>query len=366
MVESVRYGALDIMVIDRFLRRWEDRGSGATLYGSFFNPDFGGGSLYQQGWRYLGSVGQSTWGDISGTRATILVRGAHAADEMITPPLRFDLIWKDQGSGANYNGSVWRPVPPSGYVALGDVWADHSWDEPNRQYYACIRKELAGRSYVREGVIGRQIWNDQKSGSKSDVSVWEILPDGYPDNTERLLLGADLHRAHNRYDRPTDKVYVLDLPAVIVKRNPPAVPVLTSPAAPQPTTPVVDRAVTVPCTVIKDPGQTVAWQVANSPFYMLERRVSFYPHKHFDNSQGSVEESAPQTVITGVTEAKSEEFSRRTSITITAKAGIEVKGFSAGIETSVATELGYTSRNEVTQFEELHDTWPLTIPAGKA
>ncbi|MGO4456412.1 hypothetical protein AB4039_03625 [Streptomyces sp. M-16] len=94
--------------------------------------------------------------------------------------------------------------------------------------------------------------------------------------------------------------------------------------------------------------------------------MNFYPHKHFDNSQGSVEESAPQTVITGVTTTKSEEFSKRTTISVTAKAGIEVKGFSAGIETSVSTELGYSSRNEVTQFQELQDVWPLTIPAGKS
>ncbi|MEV8530210.1 hypothetical protein AB0451_40155 [Streptomyces sp. NPDC052000] len=161
-------------------------------------------------------------------------------------------------------------------------------------------------------------------------------------------------------------MYVLDLPAVIAKRNPPAAPRLTSHAAPQPTEPVTDRAVVVPCTVIKDPGKTVAWQVANSPFYTLERRVNFYPHKHFDNSQGSVEESAPQEVTTGVSTTKGEEFSRRTNITVTASAGIELKGLSAWVQTSVSTELGYSSRYENTQFQELKDTWPLTVPARKS
>ncbi|GAA2224095.1 Vps62-related protein [Micromonospora olivasterospora] len=369
MVESIRYGALDIAVIDRFLQRWDDDGSGAHMDGSFYNPDFGGGTLYAQGWRYLGSVGNTSAAGITGKKATILVRGANAADEMIKPPVRFDLIWNDRGSGAKRDGSVWRPIPPAGYVALGDVFADFSWNAPNPAYYACIRRELAGRRYVREGVIGSLIWNDRGSGSKSDVSIWEIRSPGYPsDNAERLLLGADLLRAHGSYDRPTDAVYVLDLPAVIAKQNPPAAPVLTSHAAPNPleTDKVTDRAVVVPCTLIKHPGKDVAWQVARSPFYTLERRVSFYCHKHYDNSQGSVEESAPQVVTTGVSKTKSDEFSQRTSVSVTASAGIAAKGFSASVETSFSIELGYTSRVDVTQFSEVQETWPMTVPPKKS
>ncbi|MEU5127013.1 Vps62-related protein [Streptomyces mobaraensis] len=368
MAESVRYGALEIMVIDRFVRQWDDRGSKATLHGAFFDPrldDF----LFGQGWRCLGSVGHGgNHEDITGRRATLLVRGANASDQMIKPPVRFDRIWRDEGSGAKVNGAVWRPVPPTGYVALGDVFGPwNSWDPPAPVYYACIRKELAGRTYVRQGEIGDQIWNDRGSGSKADVSIWKVRANRYPaDSTERLILGADLLRAHGSYSRPTDAVYVLDLPAAVTKRNPPAPPVLTSHAAPGPTEPVIDRSVVVPCTVIADPGKSLAWQVANSPFYTLERRVSYYPQKHFDNSQGSVEESAPRTVTTGVSRTDSEEFSKRTGITVTASAGIELKGFSASVETSVSTELGYTSRHDITQFREVTDTWPLTIPPRKS
>ncbi|MFJ7416507.1 Vps62-related protein [Streptomyces sp. NPDC098077] len=365
MPESVRYGALEIMVVDQFHQAWWDKGSGADRYGSFHNPNINL-ILWMQGWRFVGTVGKNNWGDISGTRATILVRGVDAADAMVKAPTGWERIWHDKDTDSLEYGSVWRPQAPSGYVALGDVWTE-GWGEPDDGYaYGCIRKELAGRPYVREGETGDLIWNDKGSEGSYDVSCWEIRPAGYPDNTERLILGADLLRAHDGYDRPVDKVHVLDLPPVIVKREPPAAPVLTSHQAPKETDQVTDRAVLVPCTVIKDPGKTVAWQVTNSPFYTLERRLSFHPHKHFDNSQGSTEESAPQTVTTGVSKTKSDEFSERTSITVTAHAGIELKGFSAGIETSVATELGYTSRREVSQFEEVTDTWPLTIPAGKS
>jgi vacuolar protein sorting-associated protein 13A/C len=30
-------------------------------------------------------------------------------------------VWDDSGSGAFADGSIWRPVVPAGYVALGDV-----------------------------------------------------------------------------------------------------------------------------------------------------------------------------------------------------------------------------------------------------
>ncbi|WP_167477940.1 Vps62-related protein [Nocardia arthritidis] len=364
MVDSIRYGALDIAVTDQFNRRWDDRGSGATMHGAFFNPNCGG-ALFQQGWRYLGSVGHSgDHEDITGKRATILVRGANAADQMVKPPVRFELIWKDQGSGAKANGAVWRPIPPQGYVALGDVWGSwNSWDPPNLEYYGCIRRELAGRRYVREGRIGSLIWWDKKSGAKSDVSTWQIQPLAYPsDSTERLILGADLLRAQANYDTPTESVYVLDVPAAVVKRNPPAIPVLTSHQEPDPIAQITDRAVTVPCTVVTDPGKTIAWQIANSPFYTLERRVNYSLQIFRNNQNGTTPAESSVSVTTGVTETASEEYSKRTSVTVTAKAGIEIKGLSAGIETSVTTELGYSSRYEVAQLRSVTKTHGLTTP----
>jgi hypothetical protein len=365
MVDSIRYGALDIAVTDRFTRRWDDRGSGAEKDGAFFNPEIND-SLFQQGWRYTGSLGNGNYNDINGTRATILVRGANASDQMVKPPVRFDLIWKDQGSGANVDGAVWRPIPPAGYVALGDAWGSwNNWNPPLTEYYGCIRRELAGRSYVREGRVGDLIWWDKKSGARTDVSIWQIRPPSYPsDSVERLILGADLLRAAPNYDKPTDAVYVLDLPAAVASRNPPAVPVLTGHREPDPIAQITDRAVTVPCTVVADPDKTVAWQVANSPFYTLERRVNYTLQIFRNNQNGSTPAESSVSVTTGVTQTQSEEFSKRTSVTVTASAGIALKGLSVGVETSVSTELGYSSRYEVAQLRSVTKTHGLTTPPG--
>ncbi|MCX5151830.1 hypothetical protein OHB36_34645 [Streptomyces sp. NBC_00320] len=91
--------------------------------------------------------------------------------------------------------------------------------------------------------------------------------------------------------------------------------------------------------------------------------LNFYCQLHYDNSHGSVEEPVKEAVTTGVSEEKSEEFSERTGVTVTASAGIEIKGFSAGMEVSVSHELGYSSRYGVTTFEERTLEWPMTVPA---
>ncbi|WP_078962104.1 Vps62-related protein [Streptomyces hygroscopicus] len=364
---STRYGALDIAVTSSFHTLWTDRGSKADKDFSAHMPLIGllDGLM---GWKILGHVGRPHHEDLGGKFAVVIARGANPADELLKPPDDFELIWRDKGSGAKADGSVWRPVPPGGYVALSDVWTD-SWDKPSASRFACVRKAAVnGHSYVREGVIGPLIWNDKGSGADWDCSTWSIRTPPYPlDSTDRLLLDVGGQVANRSWDKPNRTVWVLDLPAVVIKKNPAPAPVQTGFAFPEPreTLKVLDRQVTVPCTVISDPGKTPAWQVQNSPFYTLERRTSFYAQMH-NHNQTSETQNPSQEVVTGVSNSNSQEFSRKTSITVTAKAGIEIKGLSAGIETSVAQELGYSTRTEVTYFQENRHTWTLNTAPGTA
>ncbi|MDX2394035.1 hypothetical protein NJL88_29025 [Streptomyces sp. DK15] len=268
--------------------------------------------------------------------------------------------------------SAWRPIPPAGYVSLGDVIVS-GYEKPGLGLMTpyCVRKDpVGGRSYVREAEIGELIWDDRGSGSTfDDISAWAIQTPGYPaDSTERLLLGVDGFVTNNSHDKPSRSVYVLDLPPFIAKQFPPPKPVLTSYEFPEPreTLKVPDRQVVVPCSLVADSSKTAAWQVENSPFYTLERRVSFYCQMHYDNEKGESEQNPTQSVTTGVSTDQSEEFSERTSITVTSSVGIEVKGFSAGLEVSVAHELGYSRRYGVTEFQEETQTWTLNTPPRHA
>ncbi|MDT0447779.1 Vps62-related protein [Streptomyces hesseae] len=365
MAEGMRYGKLEIAVTSRFNWIYSDQGSGANRAVAFYTPALSSVDV-QQGWKVLAHVGRPNWTTIDRESKVIIARGVNTSDEMLKPPTRFDLIWRDTGSGGKYGCAVWRPIPPTGYVSLGDVVT--AGDPPPAAVVACVRKTVVdGRSYVREAEIGKSIWSDQGSGTTfGDVEVWKIEPPTYPDDSiERLLLGADAFVAGTRYGvKPDRTVHVLDLPALIVKKPEPTRPVMTSHSVPeQETLKVVDRAVTVPCTVIKDPGKTADWQVTNSPFYTLERRVNYYRQMFYDNSGGSVDQPNSQSITTGVSTTESEEFSKRTSVTVSASVGVEIKAFTASVETSVTTELGYTSRYDVTVLKQKTDTWSMVTPA---
>ncbi|MGY0061164.1 Vps62-related protein [Streptomyces sp. LZ34] len=360
MVESARYGAIDLAVTSGFTRVWDDGGSGGALHGAFFSPKVSWND-WLAGWRVLAHIGRSSHADINNQATALLARSV--SGDILRPPRDFELIWRDAGSGADENGAVWRPIPQDGYVALGDVFTG-SWNKPDPAWHVCVRKEVGGRRYVREAQIAELVWDDRGSGADRDVSVWQVRNPGYPsDSEERLILEADAFVAGNQHNvRPSRTVWVLDLPALVVKRTPPEIPKLDSYEQPDPIAQVTDRSVTVPCTVIKDPNATPAWQVQNSPFYTLERRVNYTLKMFRDNRHGTTEQPDSQSIKTGVATEESKEFSKRTSVSVTASAGINIKAFSTSVTTSVSTELGYSTRYGVTQLNETTTTWSMVTP----
>ncbi|ANW18409.1 Vps62-related protein [Streptomyces clavuligerus] len=365
------YGAITIAPTATYWNIWNDRGSRAHSDVSIFEPrvkpffaDIG-----QKGFT-LGHVARRSHDDINGKSATVmpLYVSVHPP-ELFAPPVRWDLVWTDRGSGAHSDASIWRPVPPPGYVALGDVCV-RGYNAPSLPDYRCVKNgDVRGHTYVREATIGGCIWNDRGTGSGSSVSLWSITPPNYPpDNVERLILGVDTFVANSNHDKPTRTVYVLDLPAQVTQQNPPSVPVMKSPGMPQPREfgKVTDHTVIVPCSVVKDVGLTAGQQVDQTPFYTLERRVSYYCQMHYDNTTGPVQQTNEQTVTTGVSKTKSEEFSTRTSIGISRTAGISMQGMEASQTLNFSIEFGYSVRYDNTQFEENSNKWSLSVPPKTA
>ncbi|WP_421109222.1 Vps62-related protein [Streptomyces sp. NEAU-S77] len=264
-MNTARYGGLEIRVTSQFTLAWADVGSGADKNFAAYNVG-GFGSIGE--WKTLAQLGRPSFDDINGKVAAIQVRAVSPGDGLLRPPTGFTKIWGDHGTGSDKDGSVWRPVPPSGYVALGDVFVS-GYNSPNPAQYACVRKDaVGGHRYVREARIGGEIWNDRGSGGDRDVSVWAVQAPPYPpDRVDRLIMGVDGFITNPAYSKPEQPVYVLDLPALVVKNEQAPGPVLTSHAQPvKETLQTVERVVTVPCTLVADPGRTPAWQVEHSPF----------------------------------------------------------------------------------------------------
>ncbi|KAL6904497.1 hypothetical protein GGI43DRAFT_432010 [Trichoderma evansii] len=186
-----------------FSPRWNDKGSGASRNGGFWHPNS------QGDFRPLGSVGVSNWIDINGSHSALLIKANPDANEALPPvasPTGYAQIWKDEKSKANTDGSFWRPIAPNGYVAVGDV-ARQGWSAPGVSDVWCVRTDL-----VKQGSFAAySVWDDKKSGAKTNVSIWEVRSvtrsdtesgavESVPIDPQATYLGAI--RASQNYNAP--------------------------------------------------------------------------------------------------------------------------------------------------------------------
>lgn len=167
----------DFATTSSFTRVWWDRGSGADKDVAFYHPN------PTKGYKYVGDYCQ---GNYSNPRGTVLV--AKPRDGKAIPPNDYELVWNDKGSGADEDFSCWRPIPPSGYVALGLITVK-GYQKPSTNLTLCVHKD-----FVEDGTISGSIWNDKGSAADKDFSVWGIQETG--------LFAA--HATHAKY---TGKVY---------------------------------------------------------------------------------------------------------------------------------------------------------------
>lgn len=99
----------------------------------------------------------------------------------ISPPTDLELVYTDQGTDADMDLSVWKPIPPQGYYNLGYIF-QRGYGKPTTAVNGSpifVVKEKTPESLLPP--IGwAWIWNDAGSGGARDGSVWTpICPDHY-------------------------------------------------------------------------------------------------------------------------------------------------------------------------------------------
>ncbi|NEO33294.1 MAG: Vps62-related protein [Symploca sp. SIO3C6] len=114
----------------------------------------------------------------------------------LASPTDYTLIWNDAGSGASSDGSVWRPVCPPGYKALGDV-VSGSHKKPSTDEVKCVRETA-----LSAALPGGFIWNDAGSGANRDFSAWGIQRQAA--DSEYTYLSRGLFYGAASHSRPTD------------------------------------------------------------------------------------------------------------------------------------------------------------------
>jgi hypothetical protein len=351
-----------ITFVDNFTLRWNDHGSGGTYDGSFFHP------VTTNGFRALGSLacGPHGYPNPNGTYAIMVVKAKPGHEDALAEPVGYQLIYNDHGSGADMYGSFWRPIPPDGYTALGTVVANNTWNQPSLSDVVCVRSDLT--------MIGEAtdfIYNDHGTGASMYLSCWKIdQPAAGPHDHAYLTTGTFVG-VGNWTQPSTDPVmYVLkvDLPTLAEAPYQTFVPKLDGyDTPPEETVPMMAKAMLVPCSIINDGvyNGNIGWQVANSPFYRLERQV-YYKLLYHNHNQTSEVQTNSVLIRSGITTTESDRIWNETSISISVEAGLSFKAFSGKITATVSHTFGYETQTSVAELQEKEVTSSINTPPGKA
>ncbi|KAJ8042094.1 Natterin-3 [Holothuria leucospilota] len=108
---------------------WNDRGSGAYKDVAI--------------WRSKGPSNTYSLGDIAvggGKPPRAFVVKA-LKDDALRPPYDFRQVWKDSGSGAYWDGAFYQPLCPYGYRPLGHVAMRNHHEQPPNNAIRCVKAE---------------------------------------------------------------------------------------------------------------------------------------------------------------------------------------------------------------------------------
>jgi hypothetical protein len=161
-INSITAPSLVVLNTSNYDFIYWDKGSGATLNGTIFRPQ------PAPGYFIIGDYAQGNYSAAAGTSITVMAVNDDPARPLLMPPTGFNQLWTDVKSGGDMDGSVWYPVAPDGYIALGFV-GQSGYLEPIIPSYRCVRQDL-----VQQSPVTNLIWSDQESGATMDVALYGI------------------------------------------------------------------------------------------------------------------------------------------------------------------------------------------------
>ncbi|MCW8276194.1 Vps62-related protein [Pseudomonas sp. PCH199] len=280
--EPIKFGNLLINFTTDFHRIWDSRGSDSKS-GSFWRPTPAPDLL--PGYFPLGDFATPGYDNINGnTIVAVVCEGAPedgdaSKGKALSAPDDFERVWRDSSSGAAADCTIWRPIPPAGYVALGMV-CSNGRDKPSSNTVRCVRADLVIASNV-----SNRIWSDSGSGAKQDFSAWAIEPPSAA--AGELYFSPGTFVGVTRHTRPAaeDAAYSLRMQIPLQVDTPPAAPILCGYDTPATEEMVkITQTVRLPWFAVKDPDLTPLEQFRTSAFYRLERSDRYVLAGHGHNT----------------------------------------------------------------------------------
>jgi hypothetical protein len=265
----LQFNDLLISFTSEFLPLWNDKGSGAYNAVSLWRPSTASDTLGQ--FFPLGDIATSNYRNINQRKIVAVVSDANKVNgTALRPPNDYQLLWRDAGSGARTDFSIWQPLAPDGYVAMGLV-CGVGYEKPSRNAARCVRSDLVVSAQSAE-----LIWSDYGSGASKDFSAWAIAaPEAVPGE---INLAPGTFTGIASYTKPTLPTYALRLAFSTQLNEPAPPPPLTSFENPTVTpTPSAPQVCQLPWFCVRDPELSPIEQLESSPTYRLERTDRHLP-----------------------------------------------------------------------------------------
>jgi hypothetical protein len=302
------------------------------------------------GFRALGTYAWSGTDNPNG-RAAVMVVKEKPGSNAIALTSNFDTA----------GGILHTPIAPSGYKAMGQVFT-LPLQTPDPA--VCIREDLTttGACYM--------FWSYENNFHQTE-SCWQI-EQPFADSHESAYLAPGGMIYTTGLDDPGPgnalvNVLKVDLPMLAEAPAQDYIPSLTSyDEPPDGIAPRFEKAMLVPCTIVKDASHDMPWRIANSPFYRLERQVYFRVIDHADNRQGSEPLPVHYEVLYGMSVEQSQTVWSETGIELSAEAGLSIYAFEARVSATVSKRFGYESTTSITELLSHSITVDQSVPARKA
>ncbi|MES2069888.1 MAG: Vps62-related protein [Pseudomonadota bacterium] len=154
---------LKVSTTSRYTWVYDDSGTGSDMDLTVFRPTPDSEQTF-----IIGDCAQSS-GTAQGFSLTVQAINDSSDYPLLKAPIGYAQVWNDHGSGGRHDGSIWLPMAPDGYIAIGAVASD-GYTTPNIPSYRCLRRDL-----LVEAQPGALIWNDRGSGAHDDVALYSIM-----------------------------------------------------------------------------------------------------------------------------------------------------------------------------------------------
>jgi len=212
-MDSIKPQVLLVGEVRRFELLWMDKGCGKKIPEvSFFRP------IPPDGYYSLGDVARPYNAEqpkLSGDEQPVfaVAEGDSGFSHFLRQPIDYQIVWNTTHTKSKKPASIWKPVAPPGFVALGYV-VSKGHNKPLPGAVRCIHRSLVLPAALPKA--DQSVWRDQGSGGKYDVSIYNVITEhGGRTITSEDSLPCGGMVAVPHYRDPKETVYALNKSCLI-------------------------------------------------------------------------------------------------------------------------------------------------------